>query len=122
MRFLADMGVSITAVRELRDTGHDVTHLEELGLRTLADIEIFKLAREERRVVLTFDLDFADIVATTNEPFPSVVIFRLRRGRPARVLARLEAVLSTASAALDRGALVMVDETRIRIRTRPLTL
>jgi predicted nuclease of predicted toxin-antitoxin system len=97
------MGVSITAVHALRRTGHDITHLEELCLRTLADIEIVKLAREERRVVLTFDLDFADIVAATNEPFPSVIIFRLRRGRPARVLARLEAVLSMASATLDQA-------------------
>jgi predicted nuclease of predicted toxin-antitoxin system len=121
MRFLADMGVSLTAVRALRDLGHDVVHLEELGLRTLADAEIFRRAREERRIVLTFDLDFANMSAASSEPFPSVIIFRLRRGRPARVLARLAAVILSAPNALESGALIMVDETRIRVRPLPLT-
>lgn len=121
MRFLADMGVSLTAVRGLRDSRHDVVHLEELGLRTLADVEILRRAREERRVVLTFDLDFATMSAASSEPFPSVIIFRLRRGRPARVLARLATVLSSAPNALECGALIMVDETRIRVWPLPLT-
>ena len=121
MRFLADMGVSMSVVRDLRHAGHDAEHLEELGLRTLPDSEIFLRARRERRVVLTFDLDFADIAAATTEPFPSVVVFRLRYGRPARVLARLSAVLEAASTALEAGALVVVDEARIRIRPLPLS-
>jgi predicted nuclease of predicted toxin-antitoxin system len=120
MRFLADMGVSLTAVRALRGMGHDVVHLEELGLRTLADVEIFRRAREEHRIVLTFDLDFVNMSATGSEPFPSVIVFRLRRGRLERVLARLAAVLSSASNALESGALIMVDETRIRVRLLPL--
>jgi len=114
------MGVSLTAVRVLREMGHDVTHLEELGLRTLADVEIFRRARQEHRIVLTFDLDFANLSAASREPLPSVIIFRLRRGRPARVLARLAAVLSAASNALESGALIMVDEARIRVRPLPL--
>jgi predicted nuclease of predicted toxin-antitoxin system len=121
MRFLADMGVSLSAVRQLRTMGHDVTHLEELGLRTLPDIEIFRRAQVENRIVLTFDLDFAGIVASTGTNFPSVIIFRLQRGRAPRVLARLSAVLAAASNALERGALVVVDEARIRVRELPLT-
>src|SRR5207248_1530916 len=107
------MGVSL---RELRAAGHDATHLEELDLRTLPDVDIFRMAREQSRIVLTFDLDFADITAATNATFPSVVVFRLRFGRSARVMERLSAVLSSAAAALERGALVVADETRIRVR------
>jgi len=51
------MSVSVTVVRELRAAGHDATHLEELGLRTLPDLDIFRMAREQNRIVLTFDLD-----------------------------------------------------------------
>jgi predicted nuclease of predicted toxin-antitoxin system len=112
--------VSLTAVRALRELGHDVVHLEELGLRTLPDAEIFRRARDEHRIVLTFDLDFANMSAASNEPFPSVIIFRLRFGRPARVLARLAAVMLSASNALESGALIMVDETRMRVRPLPL--
>jgi len=63
------MGVSATVVRELRAAGHDATHLEELGLRTLPDADIFRMAREQSRIVLTFDLDFTDIVAATMPRF-----------------------------------------------------
>jgi len=35
--------------------------------------------------------------------FPSVIVFRLRFGRSARVMERLLAVLSSATAALEKG-------------------
>jgi predicted nuclease of predicted toxin-antitoxin system len=114
------MGVGATVVRELRAEGHDAIHLEELGLRTLPDAVFFRLAQEQRRIVLTFDLDFAAIAAAISTSFPSVVIFRLRFGRPARVMERLRVVLSAAGEALERGAVVVVDESRIRIRSLPL--
>lgn len=115
------MGVSATVVHALRMAGHDAIHLEELGLRTLPDADIFRMARDQGRVVLTFDLDFTDIAVATQASFPSVIVFRLRFGRPARVLERLTVVLASAEAALEQGALVIVDEARIRIRLLPIT-
>lgn len=98
----------------------DTTHLEELGLRTLPDADIFRMARERDRIVLTFDLDFADIAAATNANFPSVIVFRLRFGRSARVTERLSAVIALAEATLEKGALIVVEEARIRIRSLPI--
>jgi predicted nuclease of predicted toxin-antitoxin system len=114
------MGVGAAVVRELRAAGHDAVHLEELGQRTLPDLDIFHMARESGRVILTFDLDFTDIAAATRATFPSVIVFRLRYGRSPRVVARLKAVLASASEALERGALVTVDEARIRVRPLPI--
>lgn len=76
------MGAAV--VRELRAAGHDAVHLEELGQRTLPDLDIFHMARETDRVILTFDLDFTDIAAATRATFPSVIVFRLRYGRSIR--------------------------------------
>jgi predicted nuclease of predicted toxin-antitoxin system len=39
----------------------DATHLRDEGLQTLEDEEIFKKAALERRIILTFDLDFGEI-------------------------------------------------------------
>jgi predicted nuclease of predicted toxin-antitoxin system len=72
VRFLADMGVSMRVVEWLRSTGHDVVHLREQGLHRLPDGEIFAKAQREQRVVLTFDLDFGEIVAATGVKTPSV--------------------------------------------------
>jgi len=57
MKFLADMGVSMRVVNWLRRGTHDVVHLRERGLQRLPDVEIFKLAASEQRIILTFDLD-----------------------------------------------------------------
>jgi Domain of unknown function (DUF5615) len=59
------MGVSITTVEALRAAGHDAVHLREEGLIRLPDREIVAKAAREGRIVLTFDLDFCDILAVS---------------------------------------------------------
>ena len=72
MKFLADMGISMSTVLALRQHHHDAAHLREQGLERLSDPDILDKARREGRVVLTFDLDFGDLLATGLETFPSV--------------------------------------------------
>lgn len=119
MRFLADMGVSQTVVEHLRQQGHDVVHLRELGLQTLPNGQIFQKATSEQRVVLTFDLDFGEIVAGASGQIPSVIIFRLHNTRSQHVIDRLNVVLEQAAAALNNGAVVVVQEGRFRVRMVP---
>jgi hypothetical protein len=63
VRFLADMGVPNSVVIELRRRGNDAIHLREEGLQRLPDDEIFQKTTAEDRILLTFDLDFSEIVA-----------------------------------------------------------
>jgi predicted nuclease of predicted toxin-antitoxin system len=63
MRFLADMGIALRIVQWLRAAKHDALHLRELSLGKLADQEIFDKAAVEQRIILTFDLDFGEILA-----------------------------------------------------------
>ena len=65
MRFLADVGVLLRVVEWLRSSGHDAIHLRDEGLHTLRNGEIFQKALREARIVLTFDLDFGEIVAAS---------------------------------------------------------
>jgi len=60
----------------------------------LPDPDIVAKAAQEQRVVLTFDLDFGDILAVTRTETPSVIIFRLRNQTPAAVNPRLFRVIS----------------------------
>ena len=114
------MGVSPRIADWLRLRGYDVAHLREEGLHRLPNGEIFVKAAAERRVILTFDLDFAEIVALSGGRLVSVVLFRLHNTSTAHVQARLEAVLSGAAQALEKGAIVVVEEGRHRIRSLPL--
>ena len=120
MRFLADMGVSRRVAERLRSQGHDVVHLRDLGLQRTPDGEIFRLATAERRIVLTFDLDFGEIAARCVGPWASVILFRLADASSGHVSERLEATLARTGAALDAGAVVVVEEGRCRVRPLPI--
>ena len=120
MKFLADMGISITTVHALRGTGHDVVHLRELGLHTLPDDEILHKAILEQRVVLTCDLDFGELLAAGGGTVPSVVLFRTRNQTPAAVTPRLFQVLDACRAALEAGAIIIVEEGGFRLRRLPI--
>ena len=120
MRFLADMGVAIRVVEWLRDEGYDARHLREEELQRLPDDQIFRKAVAENRVVLTFDLDFGEIVASSGRQKVSMVLFRLQNTRTPHVIERLKVVLQEAGPALEQGAVVVVEESRFRIRRLPI--
>ena len=120
MKLLADVGVSWRVVEWLRATGHDATHLIELGLERLPDPDIFALAATEQRVLITFDLDFGEIAARSGQKQPSVIVFRLANTRPTNVIARLQVVLVDALSAIGEGSIVLVEESRIRVRRLPI--
>ena len=120
MRFIADMGIAMRIVEWLRENGHDAVHLREEGLHKLSDREIFKKAASEGRIILTFDLDFGEIIALSEGILVSVILFRLRNTRTPHVMKRLEHVLDESCDSLKRGAVVVVEETRHRIRKLPI--
>ncbi len=121
MRFLADMGVSIKVVQWLLKNGHDAKHLRDEGLHQIPNGEIFAKAIAENRVVITFDLDFGEIVAFSKGRKMSVILFRLHNTRTSHVISRLATVLSDASDALEKGAVVVVEESRHRVRSLPIS-
>jgi len=116
MRFLADMGVARDVVRWLREQGHDAVHLLDLGLERLPDREIFAKAAAERRILLTFDLDFGEIAAMTRDGQAIVLLFRLSSARYEHVRARLARCLAQIESRLAPGIVVIVEETRFRVR------
>jgi predicted nuclease of predicted toxin-antitoxin system len=120
MRFLADMGISQQVIEWLRTKGRDAVHLRDEGLQRLPNGEIFQKAAREQRIVLTFDLDFGEILAASAGQIVSVVLFRLRNTRATFVIQRLDDVLHQSSAELSQGAIVVVEDGRHRVRKLPI--
>lgn len=120
MRFLCDMGVSLRVVDWLREKGHNGTHLRDEGLQRLPNGEIFTKAIAEDRIVVTFDLDFGELAAMAGGLLTSVILFRRRNARADHVIARLSAALEHSAASLRQGAVVVVEESRLRIRELPI--
>ena len=120
MRFLADAGISPRTVEHLRTLGHDVAHVRELGLQRAEDVVLIGRADTEHRILLTFDLDFDELMALGVRTRPSVVIFRLRDETADTVNRHLDALLEQHAATLESGALALVEDAQIRLRNLPI--
>jgi predicted nuclease of predicted toxin-antitoxin system len=103
----------------LNSQGHDAIHLRDEGLQRLPNGEIFDKAFAESRVIVTFDLDYGEIVALSKGRKTGVILFRLRNARTSFVIQRLSEVIAQCPDALARGAVVIVEETRHRVREFP---
>jgi predicted nuclease of predicted toxin-antitoxin system len=120
MRFIADMGVSWRVVEWLRANGHDAIHLREQQLHRLPNGGIFAKAANEQRVILTWDLDFTEIVALSGTQLVSAVVFRLLNTRSENVIRRLARVLAESAKDLEEGAIISVEDSRHRVRLLPI--
>jgi predicted nuclease of predicted toxin-antitoxin system len=120
MKFLADMGISLRTVQWLQEQGFDTVHLRDQGLQLLSDKEIIEKAYRENRIILTVDLDFPQLLATSKRLLPSVVLFRLGNENYNLINDRLRVILRECREALEAGAIISVTDRMLRIRLLPI--
>lgn len=94
-------------------------HVRTLGLERAADQVLIDRARVDSSVVVTFDLDFGDILALGVLDKPSVIICRLADERADSVNQRLAKVLAERMSDLESGALILIEDARYRVRRLP---
>jgi predicted nuclease of predicted toxin-antitoxin system len=119
MRFLADAGISPKTVEFLKQIGHEAIHARTLGLQQAPDAVLIDRARTDDSTVITFDLDFGDLLALGVLEKPSVIILRLIDQRADSVNHCLSAVLAERLADLHSGSLILVEDSRYRVRKLP---
>lgn len=121
MKFLVDHNLSPAIAEHLREAGHEAVHTGDVGLAIADDTEILDVARRESRVIVSADTDFGTLLASERATDPSFVLIRVRSPRRAVELAELLlANLDPVTEDLEVGAIVVLEDERIRVRLLPI--
>jgi predicted nuclease of predicted toxin-antitoxin system len=121
MRFLIDNALSPILAEGLRQAGHDAVHVRDYLLQSAEDEIIFQRAAHEERIVISADTDFGTILSTRGLSKPSIILFRrMQDHQPLKQLALLLRNLPVLEEHLQRGSIVVFEDTRIRIRSLPI--
>lgn len=117
---LLDMNLSPEWVPVLQRHGWQAVHWSEVGDARASDRQIMDWATAHQHVVFTHDLDFGTILALTHETGPSVLQIRAENILPDHLEGPVIAALDQHEADLISGAIVVVDESRSRVRVLPI--
>ena len=122
MKWLVDNALSPELAERLSAAGHDAVHVRDLKLHAATDETILSVALDQGRVVLSADTDFGGLLTLRSAKGPSVVLFRHGGPRrPQEQAAVLLANLQVVAADLERGAMVVIQRDRLRVRRLPVT-
>jgi predicted nuclease of predicted toxin-antitoxin system len=103
----------------LCNAGIEAVHWSTLGAANATDAEIMAIAKSKGYVVLTHDLDFGAILATTHGDKPSVVQVRSEDVSPDVIGKAVVNALQQMTTELEEGALLTIDPNRTRLRVLP---
>ena len=117
MRFLADEGCDFILVRTLRAAGHDVLAVSEITFRA-EDSEVIDLALREKRILLTEDKDFGQLVYAHGQKTLGVIFLRFPHSARERISKNVCSLVKQQGENLY-GCFITVQPGRIRISHIP---
>ena len=116
MDFKIDENLPVETADILRQAGHDALTVIDQGMSGESDSSIARVCQIEARVLITLDLDFADIRSYPPHLYPGLIVLRSKRQDKITVTVIVERVVEMLHHEPIYNRLWIVDEDRVRIR------
>lgn len=116
MKFKVDENLPIDVAKRLNQAGHDSLTVLQQQLGGAKDNKLARVCKAEERIIITLDLDFADIRAYPPHKFAGFIVLRLKQQDRPHVMQIIEGLVKALEKDNPEQKLWIVDERRIRIR------
>lgn len=108
MKFIADVNIAQSVIRFLRNLGHDCLDAKIDYLIDL-DTKIIKVAKNDRRIILTRDKDFIYLVQLPKYSVATIV-FRLSDQKPDNIIRYLDTLLDRQDESVLKKSLTIIED------------
>lgn len=112
MRFFIDENIRREVTKFLKSRGHDVMTVTPGS----ADAEIARNAQETKRIILTHDQHFADILMYPPKEYSGIIRIKIHPPSPAIIIKALTDLLQKVNFEQIEGRLVILEESGFRMR------
>jgi predicted nuclease of predicted toxin-antitoxin system len=114
MKFLLDQSTDARIIPYLKQLGHDATQIRRTYPHSIPDPEVLSLALREKRILITDDRDFGELIFRLQRPHAGVIFLRLGTYAPLDLkIERLSYVLTHYTDQLDQFLVVKTGNVRI---------
>ena len=116
MKFKLDENIPITVKEILNSFGYNTRAVIDQNLQGKSDTELWEAVLNEDRILITQDLDFADIRKYPLKQHPGIIILRLSNPSRRELIQKITSVFQKENIEQWRKCLVIITDRKIRIR------
>ncbi len=116
MKFKVDENLPVEIAELLRAVQHEARMVTEQGLSGGDDLHVVDVCRQEERILVTLDLDFADVRAYPPKNFPGFMVIRVHWQDKHHIIETFRRAIPLMDREPVKHRLWIIEETRVRIR------
>jgi len=116
VKFLADENIPPALVDLIRKRGFDIEDVYKIGKSGLSDEGIMEIARVEKRILISFDKHFADIIKYPLNSHHGVIRIRIHPPLISNLIEAFERFLEKFDLSKFKGTLVVLERNGFRVR------
>lgn len=114
LKFLVDVGVGKKVESYLFENGYDFKSVREIEHR-MKDSEILKIANDEKRIVITMDKDFGELIFNSGLTHYGVLLLRLDDSNGEEKVETIKEIITKYESSLSNNFCVY-QNSRLRIK------